>query len=579
MHPPLWVLDTWKQCLVQCSTATPYVALSYVWGGSATLTALKDNIESLKIPGSLAEGNTKIPKTIRDAMAFVQILGERYLWVDSLCIVQDGPQKMVEVANMGVIYAQASITIVAADGDNANAGLRGLHGMSGPRSVRQVVHSLGRGASLIETHGQRIAATTSLIWKTRGWTFQEDLFSRRKVIFEKGWVRWECHEATWDEHSNANMPQPSIFDTLVPDVDYLNGIINDFNERILTFPEDALLAFSGIASALSGVFQGGFISGLPVSLLHVGLLWIPTSTSSRRLPKKAVEGVCLPSWSWAGWQGGVSLPAGMVLGYRVFHSKRWTQYTRERVSSLVEWSWANSPQGKKNRIRESWHDYREAFWNKSDTPCPPGWTRYSIRDPSSMPADDISTQPRSGDRPLCLYKHDSEHDLLFWYPPPMPQNHEPSKAHNLAQYISCRTRRGWLLLGEAIVRPMGISQYIPVVSLRDQRGTWAGALTLHEPMHNDQENDNRAGERQSMRIRLELVEIAQGNIPNDPNDWKEYIEEWKLDERPKSGALYEYFYVLWIEWKEGIAYRKGIGRVHKDTWEAQQLEWIDLVLG
>lgn len=165
---PTWVVDTWQQCLVPCSPSTLPVALSYVWGGTPTFMALNENIEGLQIPSSLAGGIGKeMPKTIRDAMFLVQILGQRYLWVDSLCIVQDDAQKRIEIAN---IYAQASITIVASDGDNADDGLRGLQGMSGPRSVRQVVHSLGRGAPLIETYGQT-GSWGPLTWNTRGWTF------------------------------------------------------------------------------------------------------------------------------------------------------------------------------------------------------------------------------------------------------------------------------------------------------------------------------------------------------------------------------------------------------------------------
>ncbi len=54
------------------------------------------------------------------------------------------------------------------------------------------------------------------------------------------------------------------------------------------------------------------------------------------------------------------------------------------------------------------------------------------------------------------------------------------------------------------------------------------------------------------------------------------------DERPEAGgkgSKYEWYNVLWIEWEEEIAYRKGVGRIHKAAWEAQELEWIDVVLG
>jgi len=42
---------------------------------------------------------------------------------------------------------------------------------------------------------------------------------------------------------------------------------------------------------------------------------------------------------------------------------------------------------------------------------------------------------------------------------------------------------------------------------------------------------------------------------------------------------YDFYNVLWIEWEDGIAFRKGIGRVEKSIWEAQPLEWIDVTLG
>jgi len=53
----------------------------------------------------------------------------------------------------------------------------------------------------------------------------------------------------------------------------------------------------------------------------------------------------------------------------------------------------------------------------------------------------------------------------------------------------------------------------------------------------------------------------------------------ELEERPKTSEFYEWYNVLWIEWKIGIAYRKALGRVWKSAWEAHDPEWIDLTLG
>jgi hypothetical protein len=63
-------------------------------------------------------------------MQLVRDVGERYLWVDALCIVQDNDEsKMRDIHNMGVIYANATFTIVAADGDASD-------GLTAHRDVR-----------------------------------------------------------------------------------------------------------------------------------------------------------------------------------------------------------------------------------------------------------------------------------------------------------------------------------------------------------------------------------------------------------------------------------------------------------
>ncbi|KAH8159525.1 hypothetical protein CIB48_g8719 [Xylaria polymorpha] len=500
---PLWVIDTWQQCLVPCSHSTPYVALSYVWGGTPTFMALKDNIKQLQNPSSLAERSTKmIPKTIRDAMFFVQRLGERYLWADMLCIVQDDEQKLAEIANMGAIYAQASITIVASDGDNADDGLRG-----------PIVDSK--------------FCSPGHVWA--------------KISETVRWIQWTCHGAVWLEFAETGGRAPRVFSKLVPDVLELAMIVNTFCNKNFTFPEDALFAFSGIASALSSTFYGGFVSGLPVLFFYIGLLWMPISTASRRKPKRSGADHCIPSWSWAGWKG---------VGPKTL-------------------------KGTKSIIRDTLHEYMEIYWNKLHTPCPPGWARRSIKDPSGVPDWQIANQPQPYALPLCFYMHESEPDSEFWYPLPIPQTEEPVKPHILARYITCKTRRCWLVSGERVFHKF--QRQAHMVSIRDREGNWVGILKLCEPLvYGIEGSGSGAGDG----INLELVEIARGSVRNDGPKHVDYpIEEWVLDERPKGGNLYEYYYVLWIEWMDGIAYRKGLGRVHKDSWESQEREWIDLVLG
>jgi hypothetical protein len=67
------------------------------------------------------------PRSIQETITFVSELGERYLWIDSLCIVQDDETvKHGQVMNMEAIYGNASFTIIAAGGEDADAGLPGV---------------------------------------------------------------------------------------------------------------------------------------------------------------------------------------------------------------------------------------------------------------------------------------------------------------------------------------------------------------------------------------------------------------------------------------------------------------------
>ena len=85
---------------------------------------------------SSANGDIEIPKTIRHAIELVGLLGERYLWVDRLCICQDDEEtKASQIDIMGDIYGNALVTIIAASGWDANHGLRGIEGITGPRNL------------------------------------------------------------------------------------------------------------------------------------------------------------------------------------------------------------------------------------------------------------------------------------------------------------------------------------------------------------------------------------------------------------------------------------------------------------
>jgi hypothetical protein len=121
------VIDVQRKCLVDYDLIWmgSYIALSYVWGSRPFLTLNKANEAELRNEGSLSQ--ELLPDTIADAITVVDSMGEQYLWVDSLCILQDDDSDKKRMINrMGTIYRDADMTIVGLCGEDAYAGLPGV---------------------------------------------------------------------------------------------------------------------------------------------------------------------------------------------------------------------------------------------------------------------------------------------------------------------------------------------------------------------------------------------------------------------------------------------------------------------
>jgi hypothetical protein len=137
--------------------------------------------------------------------------------VDRFCIVQDDEsQKKQQLQAMAGIYARSYATIIAADMSSTNQGIFGLRGITRPRILEAHTQSLYTqlfGSNSFEQLREHLLTkeATSLLksdWGARGWTFQEYLFSTRRIIFQNESVSWDCHCASWLECQR--LPQDSI---------------------------------------------------------------------------------------------------------------------------------------------------------------------------------------------------------------------------------------------------------------------------------------------------------------------------------------------------------------------------------
>ncbi|KAH9849447.1 heterokaryon incompatibility protein-domain-containing protein [Lenzites betulinus] len=96
-----------------------YAALSYVWGEPQPHSTTTLNIAAYTREIDAAS----LPRTIRDAIRVTHALGLRFLWADTLCIVQDSDaDKLRELARMHEIYRYAHVTVVAASARRVGEG-------------------------------------------------------------------------------------------------------------------------------------------------------------------------------------------------------------------------------------------------------------------------------------------------------------------------------------------------------------------------------------------------------------------------------------------------------------------------
>jgi hypothetical protein len=105
------VVDVVSMALIPIPSGCRYVALSYVWGAIGTgYWTTKNNIAGRSTPGGLSTIN--LPETIIDSILFVRQLGERYIWIDALCIIQDDSRdKFDQLCAMDLVYGLSYLTI------------------------------------------------------------------------------------------------------------------------------------------------------------------------------------------------------------------------------------------------------------------------------------------------------------------------------------------------------------------------------------------------------------------------------------------------------------------------------------
>jgi len=328
----LRVIDVHSRRVVDAPPSCRYIALSYVWGGSSVKSDYIDNKSSSHVPYPFSKQlPATLPATLEDAVTLVKQLGESFLWIDSFCIDQASEaDKASQVGIMDKIYSNASLTIIAAHGFDADAGLPGVQPDSRDPQVQTWAEIKGRRIFLslpsLEEEFENGA------WMSRGWTYQEGLLSPRCLIFSGYQVFWKCAAELLSEGIAEADPSQRIFtkppnysEILSSPLVHLGGDmeeekrddsrspvpfqepyhdyivhVEEYTSRQLSYESDMIPAFKGISNVLERRFQTEMLWGLAESVFDLALLWRPMS-----MRKTGLEGRTpgVPTWSWASWPG------------------------------------------------------------------------------------------------------------------------------------------------------------------------------------------------------------------------------------------------------------------------------------
>jgi hypothetical protein len=274
------------------------MTVSHRWGQSTTFTLTEANHESLLNGIGLAE----LPQLYKDFITVARRLGVQYIWIDSLCIVQDSKIDWAHEASlMGNVYRGAVCNIVAAAATDIKSSLfTRSHPLS--RSPCLITDEGATRRLWIDNHNSR---TTALPLYSRAWVLQERLLAPRTIEYNLDGVEWSCTELetkkfrapiqgedgqpqfttrpgrrpTWNALSDSWRDLCELeLDRLTDSERYVYqskwmDIIREYSVSNLTQESDRIPAHGGIISVLTNCSGVTFRSGVCTNFFPFSLLW------------------------------------------------------------------------------------------------------------------------------------------------------------------------------------------------------------------------------------------------------------------------------------------------------------------
>ncbi|KAI1135697.1 heterokaryon incompatibility protein-domain-containing protein [Hypoxylon sp. FL0543] len=303
---------------------SPFAALSHMWGdmtANPPLCTLSSNYEQLKklIPAK------SLPQNFLDTALACVRLGIRYMWIDSLCIIQDSVEDWRhEAVLMHLVYRNAEVTVVATSATSSHDGFlqRSLDAIPAVKIAYSIEHPgatvtnesanqymiVCREKNPEERH--RMFAVNGSRWNTRAWTMQERSLSTRSIHFCRNRIFYECRNCLRSEDNEPPQESDLINSVLWPRgrtpsfaelYQHWQLFLAEYCQRNLTVATDKLPAIQSVAAEITAVTGREYIpyAGMWLHNLRSELLWHTSAFGNTSRPSQWRA----PSWSWASVEG------------------------------------------------------------------------------------------------------------------------------------------------------------------------------------------------------------------------------------------------------------------------------------
>jgi len=266
-----------------------------------------------------------LSKTFKEAFIAARRLGFQYIWIDSLCIIQDAKADWEkEASTMADVYAGSGLNFAATAAEN---GTKGCFFKHNPRLLRPLYIKIKKDPRvyLLAKHGLWEEAVESSPLARRGWIVQERILARRTLHFGANQLFWECgkHRAceTFPESSSFHswgMSRKGLGESLEAEQEW-QDIVRYYSGTHLTVATDKRVAISGVAKSVQRITDDQYVAGLWRTNLEDQLLWWRNSNPGvSHAPKMRPSLYRAPSWSWASidgpihwWSPGLPGPDGI----------------------------------------------------------------------------------------------------------------------------------------------------------------------------------------------------------------------------------------------------------------------------